>query len=161
MLFRSFIHGEIYKVRPDVKAIVHLHSPDVMPYTVTKIPLKPMIHMAGFLPQQIPMFEIRKAGGMTDMLIRTNELGKALAETLGSQPVALLRGHGAVVVADSLHVVAGRSYYMTVNARTETQALMLSGGKVTFLAPEEASKAAAQDGFERAWTYWKYKQENK
>jgi hypothetical protein len=65
------------------------------------------------------------------------------------------------VVADSLHVVAGRSYYMTVNARTETQALMLSGGKVTFLAPEEASKAAAQDGFERAWTYWKYKQENK
>ena len=49
-----FIHGEIYKVRPDVKAIVHLHSPDVMPYTVTKIPLKPMIHMAGFLPQQIP-----------------------------------------------------------------------------------------------------------
>jgi len=159
-----FIHGEIYKARPDVKAVVHLHSPDILPYTVTNVPLKPMIHMGGFLPQEMPMFEIRKAGGMTDMLIRSNELGRALAETLGMQTAALLRGHGAVVVADSLHVVVGRAYYMTVNARAETQALALGGGKVsnvTFLEPEEAAKTASQDGFERAWTYWKSKQEKK
>ncbi|MEQ1949407.1 MAG: class II aldolase/adducin family protein [Bryobacteraceae bacterium] len=156
-----FIHGEIYKARPDVKAIVHLHSPDILPYTVTKVQLKPMIHMAGFLPQEIPMFEIRKTGGMTDMLIRSNELGKALADTLGSKPTALLRGHGAVVVADSLHVLVGRAYYMTVNAKAETQALALGNGKVMFLDPLEAEKATNQDGFERAWTYFKYKQEHK
>ncbi|MEQ1885121.1 MAG: class II aldolase/adducin family protein [Bryobacteraceae bacterium] len=156
-----FIHGEIYKARPDVKAVVHLHSADILPYTVTKVPLKPMIHMAGFLPQEMPMFEIRKAGGMTDMLIRSNELGKALADTLGSKPAALLRGHGAVVVADSLHVLVGRAYYMSVNAKAETQALALGGGKVTFLDPQEAEKAANQDGFERAWTYFKSKQERK
>jgi ribulose-5-phosphate 4-epimerase/fuculose-1-phosphate aldolase len=156
-----FIHGEIYKARPDVKAVIHLHSPDILPYTVTNVPLRPMIHTAGFLPQEMPMFEIRKAGGMTDMLIRSNELGRTLAETLGTKTAALLRGHGAVVVADSLHVVAGRSYYMTINARAETQALALGGGKVTFLDPEEAAKATNQDGYERAWIYWKSKNEKK
>lgn len=159
-----FIHGEIYKSRPDVKAIVHLHSGDVLPYTVTNVPLRPLIHMAGFLPQDLPVFEIRKAGGMTDMLIRSNELGHALAEALGSKSAVLLRGHGAVVVADNLHVVAGRSYYLMINARAETQALALGGGKlsnVTFLDPEEAAKTANQDGYERAWTYWKDQLEGK
>src|SRR6266852_6182653 len=99
--------------------------------------------------------EIYKAGGVTDMLIRTNELGRALAQTLGDKPAALLRGHGAVVVGPSLHVVAGRSYYMNVNARELEQALLLGGGKVTYLEREEALKAAPQDGFERAWELWK------
>ena len=89
------------------------------------------------------------------MLIRNTALGQALAETLGKKPAALLRGHGAVVVAPSLHVVAGRAYYMTVNARVQAQAIQLSGGKVTYLDPEEARKAAPQDGFERAWALWK------
>lgn len=156
-----FIHGEIYKARPDVKAVIHFHSPDVIPFTVTSVPLRPMIHMAGFLPEVIPIFEIRKAGGMTDMLIRTNELGRALAQTLGDKPAVLLRGHGAVVVADSLHVVVGRAYYMGINARTELQAIQLGGGKVTYMEPEEARKSANQDGFERAWTYWRYKLQDK
>jgi len=156
-----FIHGEIYKVRPDVKAVIHFHSPDVIPFTVTNVPLRPMIHMAGFLPETTPVFEIRNAGGITDMLIRTNELGHALAMTLGDKPAVLMRGHGAVVVADSLHVAVGRAYYMGINARTELQALQLGAGKVTFMEPEEAKKAAPQDGFERAWTYWRYKLQDK
>jgi ribulose-5-phosphate 4-epimerase/fuculose-1-phosphate aldolase len=156
-----FIHGEIYKARPDVKAVIHLHSPDVIPFTVTSVPLRPMIHMAGFLPEVTPIFEIRKAGGMTDMLIRTNELGHALAQTLGDKPLVLLRGHGAVVVADSLHIAVGRAYYLGINARTQLQAIQLGAGKVTYLDPEEGRKTGDQDGYERAWTYWRYKLQDK
>ncbi len=149
-----FIHGEIYRARPDVMAIVHCHAPDVIPFGVSSVPLRPVYHMAGFLEVPVPIFEIRDAAGLTDMLIRTPELGKALAQTLGAKPAALMRGHGAVVVADSLHVVVGRAYYMNMNARLEMQAISL-GGSVTYLDPVEAQKTGAQDGFERAWNYWK------
>ncbi|HEY7387656.1 MAG TPA: class II aldolase/adducin family protein [Bryobacteraceae bacterium] len=150
-----FIHGNIYKARPDVMAVVHFHAPDVIPFGVTGIPLRPVFHMAAFLGEGVPVFEIRKAGGVTDMLIRNNALGQALAETLGKKPAVLLRGHGAVVVAPSLHVVAGRAYYMMVNARVQTQAIQLGGGKVTYLEDDEARKAAPQDGYERSWNLWK------
>jgi ribulose-5-phosphate 4-epimerase/fuculose-1-phosphate aldolase len=152
-----FIHGQIYKARPDVNAVVHFHAGEVLPFTVTSVPLRPMIHMAGFLPQIAPIFDIRKAGGMTDMLVRNNELGKALAETLSDKPVALMRGHGAVVVASTLHLVTGRAYYTVVNARNQLQAIAIGGDKVTYLDPAEASKAGDQDGFERGWLYWKNK----
>jgi ribulose-5-phosphate 4-epimerase/fuculose-1-phosphate aldolase len=150
-----FIHGQIYRARPDVMAVVHCHPPEVIAFSVTNIPLRPLTHMGAFLRGPVPVFEIRNAGGMTDMLIRDNKLGRALAETLGDHDAALLRGHGAVVVGPSLHVVAGRSYYMIVNARVEQEAILMSGGKVTYLEPEEARKAAPQDGFERAWALWK------
>lgn len=158
-----YIHAEIYKARPDVMAIIHTHAPELIPFTVTGVPLKPMIHMAGFMPQTAPVFDNRKVAGMTDLLIRTPQLGAALAQALGNNPMILLRGHGAVVVGPSLHVVVGRVYYMAANAKDELQAITLAGGidKVTFLAPEEADKAAAQDGFERAWAFWKSKLESK
>jgi HCOMODA/2-hydroxy-3-carboxy-muconic semialdehyde decarboxylase len=150
-----FIHGEIYRARPDVMAVVHCHSPDVLPFTVTNVPLRPMIHMAGFLVGPVPVFEIRNSGGITDMLIRSPEIGRALAKTLADNTVVLLRGHGAVVVAPSLHVVAGRSYYLSVNARALQQAIALGGGKVTYLDPGEARKSLSQDGYERSWELWK------
>jgi ribulose-5-phosphate 4-epimerase/fuculose-1-phosphate aldolase len=150
-----FIHGEIYRARPDVMAVVHCHPAELIAFSVTGVPLRPLIHTSAFLSDPVPVFEIRKSGGMTDILIRNPELGRALAQTLGDKPAALLRGHGAVVVADSLHVVAGRSYFMVVNAKVQQQAMQMSGGKVTFLEPQEAQKSAAQDGFERAWTLWK------
>ena len=149
-----FIHGEIYRARPDVMAIVHCHSPDLIPFGASSVPLRPVYHMAGFLEQPVPIFEIRAAAGITDMLIRNPELGRALAQTLGPKPAALMRGHGAVVVAPSLHVVVGRAYYMNLNARLQLQAILL-GGSVKYLDPEEAQKTGAQDGFERAWDYWK------
>jgi ribulose-5-phosphate 4-epimerase/fuculose-1-phosphate aldolase len=150
-----FIHGEIYRSRPDVMAVVHCHSADVIPFTVTNVPLRPMIHMAAFLGGPIPVFEIRNSGGVTDMLIRSPELGRALAKSLGDNTAVLLRGHGAVVVAPGLHVVAGRSYYLSVNAKVQQQAIALGGGKVTYLDPGEARKALPQDGYERSWELWK------
>jgi ribulose-5-phosphate 4-epimerase/fuculose-1-phosphate aldolase len=150
-----FIHGGIYKARPDVMSVVHFHAPEVIPFGITSVPLLPVFHMAAFLGEGVPIFEIRKSAGVSDMLIRNIALGQALAATLGNKPAALLRGHGAVVVAPSLHVVAGRAYYMTANARIQAQAMQLSGGKVTYLEQNEAKKAAGQDGFERAWGLWK------
>jgi HCOMODA/2-hydroxy-3-carboxy-muconic semialdehyde decarboxylase len=149
-----FIHGEIYKRRPDVMAIVHCHCSEVIPFADTSIPLRPMHHMGNFIGAGVPVFEIRKAGGETDMLIRTPELGRALAQTLESKSAVLMRGHGATIVAPSLHLVVGRAYYLNLNARLQLQAIQL-GGKVTYLDSEESKKAATD--YERSWDAWKYK----
>lgn len=149
-----FIHAEIYRARPDVKAIIHCHTPDLIPFGVTTTRLLPIIHMAGFLGDGVPTFEIRTVAGMSNLLIGSPELGKALAATLGPKPAALMRGHGAVVTGSTLHEVVGRAYYMTVNAKLQWQSIQL-GGQMTYLDPQEAAKTAEQDGFERAWTFWK------
>jgi ribulose-5-phosphate 4-epimerase/fuculose-1-phosphate aldolase len=154
-----FIHGEIYRVRPDVRAIVHNHSPSVIPFGVTGAPLRPLYHMSAFLWPGVPVFEIRDAGGPgTDMLVRSPALGQALARTLGAGPAALMRGHGAVVVAGSLPEVVFRSVYTEVNARLQAQAMAL-GGPVNYLDTEEAKKAQASIAgtIPRPWELWKRK----
>jgi ribulose-5-phosphate 4-epimerase/fuculose-1-phosphate aldolase len=156
-----FIHSEIYKARPEVKAVVHSHSPAVIPFGVTSVPLRPIFHLSSFLGAGAPVFEIREAGGpATDMLIRTPELGAALSRTLGTAPVALMRGHGDVVVAPSLKEAVFRAVYTEVNARLEAEALRLApSGQVTFLNDEEAAKATATNAgvLVRAWDLWKAK----
>ena len=112
LYLERFIHGEIYKARPDVNSVVHHHSPAVIPFGVTNVRLRPIYHMAAFVGLGVPVFEIREAGGMTDMLVSTPELGRALARTLGDKPAALMRGHGAVVVGDSVPVAVARSVYL-------------------------------------------------
>jgi ribulose-5-phosphate 4-epimerase/fuculose-1-phosphate aldolase len=154
-----FIHGEIYKARPDVKAVVHSHSPSVIPFGVSGVPLRPLYHMSAFLSGGVPVFDIRAAtGGMTDMLVRTPQIGAALALTLGARPVALMRGHGAVAVGPSLPHVVYRSVYTEMNARLQAQAMAL-GGSITFLDPEEARRAEASiDGtLGRPWELWRRK----
>lgn len=154
LYIERFIHGEIYKARPDVRAIVHSHSPSVIPFgVVSSVPLRPLYHMAAFIGEGVPVFDIRQAAGMTDMLVRDAALGRALAQTLGNKPAALLRGHGAVVVAPSLPMAVGRSVYLDLNARLQAQAMAL-GGPIEYLAPEEARKAIV-DGYQRAWELWK------
>jgi ribulose-5-phosphate 4-epimerase/fuculose-1-phosphate aldolase len=148
-----FIHGEIYKTRPDVMAIVHCHCAEVIPFADTSVPLQPMHHMGSFIGGGVPVFEIRQAGGATDMLIRTPSLGRALAQTLEGKAAVLMRGHGAAIVASSLHLVVGRAYYLNLNARLQLQAMQL-GGKVNYLDAEESKKAATD--FERSWDAWKY-----
>ncbi len=149
-----FIHGEIYRVRPDVKAIVHNHSPSLIPFGITGTLLKPVYHMSAFIGQGIPVFEIRDAGGMTDMLIGNSALGQGLARALGNHPAALIRGHGAVVVGPSIPVAIGRSIYLEINAKFQAQAIAL-GGNITFLDPEEVRKVESWQDYKRAWELWK------
>jgi HCOMODA/2-hydroxy-3-carboxy-muconic semialdehyde decarboxylase len=153
-----FIHGEIYKARPEIMAVVHCHCSEVIPFADTGVPLQPMHHMGWFIGQGVPVFEIRNAGGETDMLIRTPALGRAVAEALDGKLAVLMRGHGAAIAAPSLHLVVGMSYYLNLNARLQYQAMQLgqvSGKKITPLDADE-SKKAVQD-YERSWDYWKYR----
>jgi HCOMODA/2-hydroxy-3-carboxy-muconic semialdehyde decarboxylase len=156
LYLERFIHGEIYRVRPDVKAIVHHHSAAVIPFSITGVPLRPVYHMAAFVGQGVPVFEIRAAGGTTDMLVRTPALGRALAATLADKPAALMRGHGAVVVGRSISEAVARSVYLQMNARLQAQAMAL-GGEVTYLDAGEVEQLGAPSWYDRAWELWKRK----
>jgi HCOMODA/2-hydroxy-3-carboxy-muconic semialdehyde decarboxylase len=157
MFLERFIHGEIYKMRPDVNAVIHSHSPGVIPFGITNVPMKPVTHTAAFLYVGVPVFEIRDAGGVTDMLVRNGALAKALATTLGDRPVALMRGHGEVVVGPSVKRATIRAVYTEVNARLQTIALGL-GGAVNYISPEEGALREKNPGEEgRAWDGWREK----
>ncbi len=152
-----FIHGEIYAARPDVVAVVHSHSAAVIPFSVVPdAKLKPLSHMAGFIGDGAPVFEIRDTAGPTsDMLVRTPELGRALAHSLGGHNIVLMRGHGSTVVGFNLRQAVYRAVYAEVNARQQSEALRL--GAPTYLTPGEAVESAkANDGQQdRAWNLWK------
>ncbi len=150
------IHSEIYRSRPDVMAVVHSHSPALIPFGITGTPLKPVFHMSGFLGHSTPIFEIREAGGpATDLLIRDRKLGAALARTLGAAPFALMRGHGSVAVGATLKQVVYRAIYAEVNARLQAEALRL--GAINYLNDAEAANASrTMDGvIDRPWELWK------
>jgi ribulose-5-phosphate 4-epimerase/fuculose-1-phosphate aldolase len=154
-----FIHSEAYKARPDVNAVVHSHSPTVVPFSVTQVPLRPI--RAPFLYPEVPVFDTRSAAGWTNLLISNSMLGKALAQTLGKNSVALLRGHGNLVVAPSVRMAVYRAIYTEANAKLLLQAKML-GGPITYLAPEEAalmekeqSRHRPGHGSDRTWEMWK------
>jgi ribulose-5-phosphate 4-epimerase/fuculose-1-phosphate aldolase len=153
-----FIHSEIYKTHTEIKAIVHSHSPSIIPFGVTTVPLRPIYHMSSFLGAGVPVFEIREPGGSaTDMLIRSPELGAALARKIGACTVVLLRGHGNVVVGASIQQVVFRAIYTEINAKLQAEALRLGGGTVNFLNAEEAANATATNNavLGRPWELWK------
>ena len=135
-----FIHSEIYKKRSDVNAVIHSHSPGVIPFSITDVPLRAVMPPAAFLHSGVPVFEIRDAAGMTDMLVTNPKRGQALAERLGNHSVALMRGHGDVVVASDLRLAVARAVYTEVNARIQIQAVMLAaGGRIEYMAAEECA----------------------
>ena len=153
-----FIHGEIYRARQDVKAVVHTHSPAVIPFSVTQTKMMPISQMGSFLASGVPIFEIRNSGGMTNLLVSNNKLGKALAATLGSTSAALLRGHGNVVVGPSIQIAVARAIYMEGNARLQVTAMAL-GGPITYVDKEEAElfDTPFQQQIQRPWELWKSK----
>src|SRR6202140_2148234 len=151
-----FIHSEIYRKRQDVVAVVHSHSPAVVPFSaVTGTKLRPIFHMCGFLGAGTPVFEIRDfAGSGSDLLISDNRLGAALAQSLGEGPAVLMRGHGSTVVGSTLRQVVFRAVYTEVGARLQTEAMRL--GPVTYLTEEETVAATNTIGtqIDRAWFLW-------
>jgi len=156
MYLERFLHGEIYKARPDVNAIVHSHSPTVIPFGVSTVKLQPVCHMSAFLGGGVPNFEIRDAAGMTDLLIRNAALGRALAQALGTRDVCLMRGHGNVCVGSDIITAVYRAVYTEVNAKLQAQAIALGGG-VTYLAQGEWELIAnrGDKNFDRPWQMWK------
>jgi ribulose-5-phosphate 4-epimerase/fuculose-1-phosphate aldolase len=150
------IHGAIYQARRDVRAICHNHCPSVIPFSVTGVPLKPMLHTAGLLGTHVPIWDIRPTAGDSDMLVRSMDAGRALAETLGTARVALMRGHGSVVAGATLREIVLAAVYMDRNARLQLQAMSL--GEVTYLTDGEIERTAeallSPLASERAWAGW-------
>ena len=151
-----FIHGEIYRARADVMSVVHNHSPSVIPFSVTGVPMKALFHMASFIGDGLPNFEIRKVKKGSDLLVSDPQLGKALAKTLGKSPATLMRGHGAAVTGENLPRSVGRSIYLEMSAIMQMQALALSRRIVFFDQAEVRASAPVQD-YKRAWPMWREK----
>jgi ribulose-5-phosphate 4-epimerase/fuculose-1-phosphate aldolase len=156
LYLERFIHSEIYRARPDVGAVVHSHSPSVVPFSVVPtMQLRAICHMTGFLNSGVPIFEIRDtAGDGSDLLIRSPPLGRALAAALGSQSVVLMRGHGSTVIGRNVREAVFQAVYTEINARLQREAAAL--GPPVFLTAKEAAACVAtvSPTTDRAWRLW-------
>lgn len=155
-----YIHGEIYKARPEVMAVVHNHAPAVVPFSCTsRSSLKPIYHMSAFIGLGVPNWDIRAARKGTDMLVRDGYLGASLAKKLGKHPAVLMRGHGSTCVGENLPRAVGRSVYLEQNARMQFQAMMLAGprGKVVYMDAKECIANASWQNYDRSWNLWRTK----
>jgi HCOMODA/2-hydroxy-3-carboxy-muconic semialdehyde decarboxylase len=155
LFFERVIHGEIYRARPDVMAVLHNHSPSLIPFCNSDTRLRPMVGSAAFLGEGAPVFDIRTVDDEGDLNICTVAQAKGLAQALGGHCLVLLRGHGAVAVGDSVRQVVRRAVIAESNAKQQIQATML--GPVHFLTASEiayAKRMKPKDP-DRAWRLWK------
>jgi ribulose-5-phosphate 4-epimerase/fuculose-1-phosphate aldolase len=151
-----YLHGEIYRARPDVMAVVHSHSPSVIAFGLTQTPLRAMYHNAAFLAAGVPVFDIREKFGTTDIVISDAAKGAALAEVLAHKSVVLLRAHGMVAVGPALPVAVFRAIFSVVSANVQQQAVAL-GGPIAALEEEEGRIADLVNvqTVDRSWDLWK------
>jgi HCOMODA/2-hydroxy-3-carboxy-muconic semialdehyde decarboxylase len=150
------IHAAIYAARDDVQSVVHNHAYDVLPFTITDEPLRPIVHTASVIGAEIPVWDIRTKFGATDMLVRSIEQGRDLAAALADNTCALLRGHGAVVVGASIERAVLTAIYLQVNAKVLLQALQL--GPPEALSAEEIARSSETQfsplALDRSWEYF-------
>jgi ribulose-5-phosphate 4-epimerase/fuculose-1-phosphate aldolase len=153
-----YIHGEIYRARPEVMAIVHSHSASVIPFGVTRSKLRPIYHMGSFLWSGAPVWDIRKVREENDLLVRDQPLGEALAGALGKCNCVLMRGHGMTVIGETIPEAVFRAIYTEMNARLQLQAAQLEG-PIEFLSDEEGRRSTVSNRgtIERPWEVWKKK----
>ena len=153
-----YIHGEIYKARPDVMAVVHSHSPSVVPFGLVRAKMQAMFHNAAFLAAGVPVFDIREQFGATDMLVGNGAKGQALATSLGRKDVVLMRAHGSVACGPTLQTAVFRAVYTEVNARIQHWAAALAAGEPLAGLDEEEGVLADnvnQGAGLRAWDLWR------
>lgn len=149
------IHGSVYKARSDITAVVHNHSPNVIPFGVTDTDLRPLLHMAAGMGSNVPVWDSQTKFGDTTLLVTTMEMGEDLVAELAENRVALMRGHGCVVVGNSVREVVFSSIYLDMNAELQMKAAML--GETIFLSEGEVYAILERRGsytFERAWERW-------
>jgi ribulose-5-phosphate 4-epimerase/fuculose-1-phosphate aldolase len=153
-----FIHGEIYKARPDINSVVHSHSPSVIPFGLVKVKMRAMFHNGAFIAAGVPVFDIRKKFGATDMLVSDGAKGVALVQAMGKKDVALMRAHGSVACGPTLQTAVFRAVYTEVNARIQHLALALGKGSAIAALDEKEGKLADvinQTAGMRAWHLWR------
>lgn len=151
------IHGAIYAARPDVCAVIHNHTPELLPFTVSpKFKLRPLIHSAACIGCELPIWDIRSKFGDTNMLVRNLDQGRDLAAALGPHTVVLMRGHGSTVVGASIEQAVMTAVYSKLNARIQSSVCQF--GEPEFLTEGEIQKTRdaffAENSVKRAWEYW-------
>ncbi|MFF7709040.1 class II aldolase/adducin family protein [Pseudomonas sp. NPDC007930] len=151
-----FIHAAIYAQRPDVQAVVHAHTPAVLPFTVAPVPLRPVLHVAAIIGEHIPLWDMHAEFGDTDLLVTAPAHAASLANALGNGRVVLMRGHGFTAAAGSLELAVRVAIYLGINAQAQAAAMAL--GEVRYLSPGEVAAADARMGSPRAtgrvWDNW-------
>jgi HCOMODA/2-hydroxy-3-carboxy-muconic semialdehyde decarboxylase len=153
-----FIHGEIYKARPDINSVVHSHSPSVVPFGLVGVPMQAMFHSAAFIAAGVPVFDIRKKFGATDMLVSDAAKGVALAEAMGGKDITLMRAHGSVACGPTLQTAVFRAVYTEVNARIQHWTLALGGDRAPAVLDQEEGRLADvinRTAGMRAWDLWR------
>ena len=152
-----FIHGALYRARPEVMAICHNHAHELLPLAVTKTPMRPALHTAAVIGHEVPVWDIRDTFGDTNLLVTTNEMGDSLASAVGKGRAALMRGHGSVIAGQSLRDTVFTTYYLRLNAEVLIKAMSM-GREVTYLSPGEVDRAGELHSKElalgRAWEEW-------
>ena len=150
-----FIHGAMYEARPEVQAVIHNHSPSVIPFGVTGMKLKPLLHMCASIGHDVPLWDSQDRFGDTTLLVENMEMGRDLAKALSQGRTALMRGHGAVVVGQTLRHAVFIAIYLEVGAKLQMQASSL--GAIKFLTDGEVDKIINRTGpytIDRAWENW-------
>ncbi len=152
-----FIHGCLYKSRPDVMAICHNHAHDLLPLAVTKTVMRPALHTAAVIGREVPVWDIRDQFGDTNMLVTSNEMGNSLAAAVGEGKAALMRGHGSVVVGATVQDTVFSAFYLRLNAEVVIKAMSMSEA-ITYLSPGETDRSGElhnQPAIQkRAWEDW-------
>lgn len=153
-----FIHGAIYKARPDIHSIVHSHSPSVIPFGLVKAKIEAMFHNAAFLAAGVPVFDISKKFGATDMLVGDQAKGSALVECMGDKDIVLMRAHGSVACGPNLQMAVFRAVYTEVNARIQHWTAALADGQPMASLDEDEGRLADETNrgaCMRAWELWR------
>jgi HCOMODA/2-hydroxy-3-carboxy-muconic semialdehyde decarboxylase len=151
-----FIHGAIYEARPDLHAVIHSHAPSVLPFTISETPLVPVIHTASDMGHTVPVWDIRRQFGDTNLLVTTMEQGRDLACCMGNCRSVLMRGHGFSTTGRSLVEAVKAAIYLPQNAKVQIEAMKL--GRFTPLSAGEidirSQVAPGASQMRRAWEYW-------
>ncbi len=150
-----FIHGAIFEQRPEVHSVVHNHSHAVIPFGVTGVKLRPLVHVGAAIGTEIPVWDIRDNFGSTDLLVVNMEQGRDLAKRLGENKVVLMRGHGCAVAGGNIRQSVMTSVYLQVAARLQRETMAM--GEIEFLSDDEIALCAATFASDlsvaRAWEY--------
>ncbi len=154
-----FIHGAIYEARPDVNAVIHSHADEVLPFTLTTMPLRPVIHTASDMGINVPLWDIRDEFGDTDLLVRNIRQGRDLAKCLGANNVVLMRGHGFAAAGRSLVEVVKIAVYLPRNAKIQLEAMRMGQVKELSQGEIDIRRQVKPDAspMKRAWEYWRFR----
>jgi HCOMODA/2-hydroxy-3-carboxy-muconic semialdehyde decarboxylase len=139
----TFLHGQVYKARPDVMAVVHAHTPEFVAFGMSSVPL----YWGPNIP--VPVWDIRPVNNGRSGIVSTNALAQSMAEKLGSTKAVLLWGHGITLTARSLPEAVHRSVALRSNARWQLAAVSM-GSSAT---PDAIVDDAEAD--QKAWDHYR------